>query len=437
MSAGVELREFVVDHLQIGIFVLDRSSNVVLWNAFMAAHSGRSAQEVVGKNLFTLFPELPHAWLEKKLHAVISLGYMAFTSWEQRPYLFRFRDSRPVSGGLESMRQSCTFLPIKDERGDVQHVCVTLADYTDVALYQDKLRAAIAELEAEKAEQAALLDKIEEVHTQLLQSEKLASIGQLAAGVAHEINNPIGFVYSNFGTLENYLREMFALLDAYAALDQTPSAAALENARKLRDQIDLEYLRRDTMELLSESRDGITRVKKIVQDLKDFSHQGKNDEWTWSHPHAGLDTTLNIVNNEIKYKAKVVKDYGPIPEIQCLPSQLNQVFMNLLVNAAHAIEHSGTITVSTRASGSDVVIEIADDGCGISEENLKRIFDPFFTTKPVGKGTGLGLALSYSIIQKHNGHIEVDSKPGSGTTFRVFLPKQQPQQAAQIAGGVK
>ena len=196
----------------------------------------------------------------------------------------------------------------------------------------------------------------------------------------------------------------------------------MQAVRQLKDRIDLAFLRQDIIELMGESRDGITRVKKIVQDLKDFSHQGGDEEWQWALLHDGLDSTLNIVNNEIKYKAKVVKEYGELPEIECLPSQINQVFMNLLVNAAHAIEAAGHHHHAHRNEGGEAWVEVADTGAGIAPEHLKRIFDPFFTTKPVGKGTGLGLSLSYSIVQKHHGRIEVESEPGKGTTFRVCLP---------------
>ena len=183
---------------------------------------------------------------------------------------------------------------------------------------------------------------------------------------------------------------------------------------------------------MSESKDGITWVKQIVQNLKDFSHVDTSDEWHFADLRNGLDSTLSIVNNEIKYKANVVKEYGDIPEVECLPSQLNQVFMNLLVNAAHAIEERGTITIHTGTirtgqQGEEVWVEVADTGKGIAPEHLKKIFDPFFTTKPIGKGTGLGLSLSYGIIQKHHGRIEVQSEIGKGTTFRVWLPVKQPQ----------
>jgi len=266
--------------------------------------------------------------------------------------------------------------------------------------------------------------KLSDAQDKLVQSEKLASIGQLAAGVAHEINNPIGFIFSNFGTLEKYLAQLFDMLAAYeeaeAGLAGTPAA---ERLKKMREDIELDYLKEDIPSLMTESKDGIQRVRKIVQDLKDFSRVDARQEWEWVNLHTGIDSTLNIVNNEIKYKADVVKEYGPLPDVECLPSELNQVFMNLLVNAAHAVNtERGTITIRTGVEGSDAWVEIADNGCGIPSENLKRIFDPFFTTKAIGKGTGLGLSLSYGIVKKHGGRIEVASEVGHGTTFRVTIP---------------
>ena len=275
--------------------------------------------------------------------------------------------------------------------------------------------------------------QLQTTRDQLTQSERLASIGQLAAGVAHEINNPVGYVFSNFGTLQKVLTDLFSMLDAYEQAEPllagTPAAATL---KKLRTEIELDYLKDDVPALMAESLEGITRVRKIVQDLKDFSHVDQRLEWTWSDLHKGLDSTLNIVNNEIKYKADVVRAYGDIPDVECLPSQLNQVFMNLLVNAAHAVHKDrGTITVRTghEAAAGEVWVEVEDDGCGISRENLTRIFDPFFTTKPVGQGTGLGLSLSYGIVQKHGGQLTVDSVVGQGTTFRVTLPVQRPDRS--------
>ncbi len=288
---------------------------------------------------------------------------------------------------------------------------------------EQKLATEIA-LKREQAEQAALIERLEEAHNQLLQSEKMASIGQLAAGVAHEINNPIGYVNSNLGTLRGYVDSLLAVLEAYEAAESLlPEGPEKERIALTRIRADLAYLKTDVTDLLTETGDGIGRVRRIVQDLKDFSHADRGD-WMLADLHKGLESTLNVVNNEIKYKARVVREYGELPKVHCLPAQLNQVFMNLLVNAAHAIDEQGTITVRTGVREQQVWVEISDTGHGIPAHQLTRIFDPFYTTKPVGKGTGLGLSISYGIVKKHNGHIEVESEPGKGTTFRVYLPIQ-------------
>jgi len=289
----------------------------------------------------------------------------------------------------------------------------------------------LAELTRSNDDLKRLNEALRRTQEQLVQSEKLASIGQLAAGVAHEINNPVGYVFSNFSSLERYLADLFRMLQAYEAaeghLAGTPAGSAVA---ALREGIELDYLKEDVPTLMAESREGIARVRKIVQDLKDFSHVDARQEWEWSDLHRGLESTLNIVNNEIKYKADVVKVFGVLPEVQCLASELNQVFMNLLVNAAHAIDKArGTIHIETGADGDNVWVQVRDDGCGISPDNLLRIFDPFFTTKPVGKGTGLGLSLSYGIVKKHGGTIAVDSELGRGTCFRVTLPVQRSSEA--------
>ncbi len=272
--------------------------------------------------------------------------------------------------------------------------------------------------------------RLEDTQAQLVQSEKMASIGQLAAGVAHEINNPIGYVNSNLGALEKYLTDVFHLVDAYEQAEpHLGDQTVLGNIQSIKQRLDLPFLREDTAALMSESKEGISRVKKIVQDLKDFSHADAGDEWQEASMQQGLDSTLNIVWNELKYKCEVKKEYGKLPDIECLPSQLNQVFMNMMVNAGHAIGEKGILTLRTGTDGEMVWVEVADNGKGIPPEIVQRIFDPFFTTKPVGTGTGLGLSLSLGIINKHNGRIEVDSELGKGTTFRVWLPiKHSPPQ---------
>jgi len=294
----------------------------------------------------------------------------------------------------------------------------------------------IVELSTLNAAMQRMNASLEEAQNQVIQAEKLASIGQMSAGVAHEINNPVAFVLSNLGSLESYVAQICELLGRYVEGERalSPLPPALAPARALRESKDFDFLRGDIVTLLAESRDGLMRVKRIVQDLRDFSRGGADETWQFVDLHAALDSTLNIVRNEIKYKASIVRSYGDLPEIQCLPSRLNQVFLNLLVNAGHAIDAHGTITVSTGIAGPEVWVRIADTGCGIAPEHLNRIFEPFFTTKPVGQGTGLGLSVSYAIVRKHGGRIEVESAVGRGTRFTVFLPVRQMHDAADSLG---
>ncbi len=288
----------------------------------------------------------------------------------------------------------------------------------------------ILELSTLNSAMQRMNEALEEAQDQVIQAEKLASIGQIAAGVAHEINNPVGFVLSNLGSLESYVATLFALTDACVAAVQAlpvpdPLPAALAAARAAREATDVEFLRTDIAALVAESRDGLARVKGIVQDLKTFSRGSGDESWEFVEVRAALESTLNIVRNEIKYKAHIETRYGDLPEIECLPSRLNQVFLNLLVNAGQAIDGKGSIVIATGTQGDEAWISVEDTGCGIPKEHLNRIFEPFFTTKPVGKGTGLGLSVSYSIVHKHGGRIEVDSEVGRGTRFTIFLPLRQ------------
>ncbi|QRJ63789.1 ATP-binding protein [Azospira restricta] len=293
---------------------------------------------------------------------------------------------------------------------------------------EDRRQLALANvaLEEERARQAELIRKLAEAHSQLLHAEKMASIGQLAAGVAHEINNPVGFVNSNLGTLREYADQLLRLLSVYEAKEAELSEEARTQLQEARREADLDFLRDDLPVLLAESADGLQRVKRIVEDLKDFSRVDAAEK-QFASLEQGLDSTLNVVWNELKYKAEVVKEYGGIPEIECLPAQLNQVFMNLLVNAAQAIPERGRIVLRTGRQGDEVWVEVEDNGAGIEPAHLRRLFDPFFTTKPVGQGTGLGLSLSYGIVQRHGGRIEVRSEPGAGAVFRVVLPMRMPE----------
>ncbi len=277
---------------------------------------------------------------------------------------------------------------------------------------------------------AAQNKKVEDAYTelnrtqsQLLQQEKMASIGQLAAGVAHEINNPMGFISSNLGSLSKYIERLSSFVTFQTdVMQKYPKTEAINRQQEQRQKLKLDFIQKDIIELIDESLDGCERVKKIVQDLKGFS---RIDEANTQHADINecLETTLNIVRNELKYKAIIKKDYGELTTIKCYPQQLNQVFMNLLINAAHAIKKEGVIKIKTWQDENFLYTSITDNGLGMSPANLKRIFEPFFTTKEVGKGTGLGLSIVYDIItKKHKGDIKVVSEEGKGTTFTVKLP---------------
>ncbi len=273
-------------------------------------------------------------------------------------------------------------------------------------------------------ERQALVDSIaslQQAQARLLQSEKMAAVGQLAAGVAHEINNPIGFVSSNLGSLSGYVEHMLTLLAAYEKIRPGMPASLRAGIDSLPAHAELAYIREDAPELLRESKEGLARVKRIVNDLRDFTRMDTADRAP-TDIHAVLDSALQVVGNELKYKAEVVKAYAALPPVVCNAAQLGQVFVNLLVNAAQAIEGHGTITLCTGTAAQAVWIDISDTGAGMAPEIQQRIFEPFYTTKPVGQGTGLGLSITWDIVKRHGGSLEVQSSPGQGTRFRITLP---------------
>jgi PAS domain S-box-containing protein len=266
--------------------------------------------------------------------------------------------------------------------------------------------------------------RLADMQLQLLQSEKMASIGQLASGVAHEINNPIGFVKSNLGSLAGYVNSILDIVRAYEAVEHIHGdavAEALLEIEQRKKDIDYTYLVDDVRKLIEESIEGVQRVSQIVADLKNFSRTGD----TKAEPadlQAGIESTINVVWNQLKYKVDVVREYVPLPRVRCVASQINQVVMNLLTNAEQAIVGRGTITVRTGLEADAVWFEVQDTGCGIAPDKQARIFEPFYTSKPVGQGTGLGLSISFGIVQRHGGSITLKSAPDAGSTFRVTLP---------------
>lgn len=270
-------------------------------------------------------------------------------------------------------------------------------------------------------------DQMKSAQGQMVHQEKMASIGQLAAGVAHEINNPTGFIASNLTSLAKYTRRLSEHIEFLEKLIQNSGHQdAIDEVKQHQKQLKLHFIQEDIADLIEESLEGAQRITKIVQNLKSFSRVDDTASAV-SNLHECLDAALSIGWNEIKYTAEVKKDYQDIPDIYCSAQELNQVFLNLLVNAAQAMsgageKNTGEILISTATEDPWVVIKISDNGSGMPKNILSRIFEPFFTTKDVGKGTGLGLSICYDIIQKHHGKLTVESEVGVGTTFTIKLP---------------
>ena len=472
-SAAEALTRQVIDGAPVATFVIDARHIVTHWNKACESVTGIAAADVIGTNgqWRGFYAEPRPVMADLIVSGDLELGLNTY-------YAGRFSRCQTIDGAYEGLDQfpgsgrwlSFTAAPLRGPGGEIVGTIETLLDVTERRRVEIALREAHDDLERKVAQRTSELaqaynrleadmqtsalfeqairdrnleltelnNRLSQAQAQLLQSEKLASIGQLAAGVAHEINNPIGYVHSNLGSLDGYLQDLLCIIGELEKLAgrRRMQGGPDDELIALRKRFDLDYLREDIPALLRESSEGIHRVKKIVQDLKDFSRLDGAQEWAISDLHQGITSTLNIVANEIKYCADVSLEFGVIPEVECLPSQLNQVFMNLLVNAAQAMGDSrGTITVRTGCVDARVWIEVRDTGCGIRDEDLSRVFDPFFTTKLVGKGTGLGLSLSYGIVQKHGGSIELTSEVGVGTLFKIWLPVRRAVRDDPVQGG--
>lgn len=298
----------------------------------------------------------------------------------------------------------------------VEHALERRALQRTARIYKTGLERQNVELANSKAE-------LERLQEQLVQSEKMASLGQLAAGVAHELNNPAGFIYGNMDILAGYLKSLEILFDAWdkikLASEYSSSLDAIET------KINYTTLRRELSLILADCREGAERICDVVKNLRLFSRLDEA-EFKSVDINVGISSTLRLLSQYYSAGSIVLeKQFGNLPLVDCYASQLNQVWMNLLVNAAQAVGDSGNVTIETKLEGDEIVVVIADNGAGISDEQISKIFDPFFTTKPVGVGTGLGLSTSYGIIEKHCGTISVQSKLDQGTTFTVRIPVRQ------------
>ncbi|MBN2792091.1 MAG: response regulator [Desulfuromonadales bacterium] len=339
-----------------------------------------------------------------------------------------FSDFSPDQIVAKVGREDLFYLNKPFNRGEIKQFTRALLDQWNINSEKERLRLALEKSNCElRLLTETLEDKVKEQTALLIQSEKMASVGILAAGVAHEINNPAAFVGCNLNTIKRYSDKIIPLLELGKNLIENPSAEMIDQLGRYIRNNKIDFIIEDMVGLANESIDGIRRISSIVADLKAFSHIDRA-EISRVDLNQVMDTTLNIIHNELKYKVEVVKDYGTLPEVECFPQKISQVFMNLLINAAQAITERGSIRITTRSISEGrrdadrfVEVEIADTGQGIEARHLPKLFDPFFTTKPVGQGTGLGLSIVYDIIKGHGGSVRVKSEPSKGTTFTVSL----------------
>lgn len=282
------------------------------------------------------------------------------------------------------------------------------------------------ELENNNENLTRLNSTLKSTQKQLVHSEKMASLGQLSAGIAHEINNPTGYVMNNLSTLHDYIsvfKKLFTEMDnlCEACNNSEKGTPFIHRIAEIKEEEDFDFIMNDIESLISESEDGTRRIKNIVQSLKSFARMDESSSG-FANINDGINNALKLTHNELKYKCKVYSSLDDLPMTYCYLDQLTQVFVNMLVNASHAIEDHGEIHIRSYISQNDIIIEFKDNGKGIKEEDIPKLFDPFYTTKEVGKGTGLGLSVSHGIIEKHSGTISVESTPGEGALFRISVP---------------
>lgn len=298
-----------------------------------------------------------------------------------------------------------------------------IRSYNDMAESLEKLYQSLEQQVKDRTKELEVAySELKSTQAMMVHSEKMKSLGELVAGITHEINNPVNFIYGNLIHLKNYTNDLLSVIEAYTECDADLSDENKQKIKDLKEEIDLEFLKDDLPELIRSCQEGTERTKNIVLDLKNFSRLEEAVINNVDLPKE-IDTTLNILHNKFKNKITIHKEYQEnLPHVEAYGGQLNQVFMNILDNAAFAIEKEGDVWIRLKADANNAIIEFEDNGCGMNETTSKKVFDPFYTTKAVGQGTGLGMAISYKVIKNHNGSIELKSELGKGSKFTIVLP---------------
>ena len=399
----------IVGNMQLGIYIYqledlkdDKTLRMISANPSSEKHTGVPAMDIIGNTIDENFPGLREKGIPSVFADVVRT---------QKPVEIEdlyYGDERVISAAY-----SVKAFPLPNNQ-----VGVSFENITDRKNMEADLISKNEELEK-------TLEKVHEIHTQLVLSEKMASLGEITAGVAHEIKNPLNFITGNIEPLKRDISDVLDILDKYEAIVKEQALKeALPKIESIKSDMDFDFLVEEVHKLMEGITEGANRTKEIVKSLGSFSRKG-DDKFVMHNIHEGIDSNLILLGNKIKNRITIHKEYGEFPEIECLPDRLNQVFMNILSNAIQAIDEEGDIFIKTEFEGAKVSIRIRDTGKGMSKEVQKRIFEPFYTTKELGKGTGLGLSISYSIVEQHNGKIIVSSQPSKGTEFIITLPLRQ------------
>jgi PAS domain S-box-containing protein len=399
----------IVDNMQVGIYIYhledledDGTLRMISANPASEKLTGVPPSEVIGKTLDENFPGLREKGIPQKYAEVIR----SQEPWEIEDIYYG--DERVISAAF-----SVKAFPLPNNQ-----VGVSFENIMGRKKIENEIRAKNEELEKNLA-------RIKEMHIQLAMSEKMASLGEITAGVAHEIKNPLNFITGTVEPLKRDISDLLEVLEKYeSVIADLDLQEAFHEVDTFKSEIEFDFLLSEIHKLMEGISEGANRTKEIVKSLGSFSHKG-DDKFAMHNIHEGIDSTLILLGNKIKNRITIHKDYGDTPEIECLPDRLNQVFMNILSNAIQAIDENGEIFIKTKSEGSNVIIKIRDSGKGMTEEVQKRVFEPFYTTKGMGKGTGLGLSISCSIVEQHNGKIDISSEPSKGTEFIITLPVQQ------------
>ncbi|KTF12492.1 PAS domain-containing sensor histidine kinase [Pseudoalteromonas sp. 10-33] len=409
--------ERVIEQLPIGACIINQDMTITFANPTFLGGLTIRQPDLVGQHLLTVFEEQAR-FLKRKIDSVFILKNPSFSYWQQRPHVFPMRSSRPITGDESQMYQNVQFMPLSNDNAEVTHVSIFVTDVTAEASYFIQQSDLKNVLEEEHQQLKVLHQELKVAQKQMLQSEKMASIGQLAAGVAHEINNPIGFVSSNLETLKDYALKLIKTTQTQKKIiEKQAEERFIKLLEDVYERHGVDFILEDLPELLDESLNGAERVKKIVNSLRDFA---LNDEEDWAEVDlcAEIESTLVVLKNELKYKVQVEKDLPHEPIfIKGKAGKIRQLLFNVILNSLQAIDTGGTLTIGCKKNGDKITLIIKDTGAGIAESDLERIFDPFFTTKEVGQGTGLGLSEVYTIIEEHEAGIDVLSKEGEGTCF--------------------